>query len=113
MSACFARSLAHSLTSLLLDPPDLESSLNMARDLSWFTRSLSDLQTQTVHAAACSTQRLKPLARPTHLEKGSLRLGGENMVLDGFSTMFTITVWAELFFWALGGLVSRTGLGAP
>lgn len=42
-----------------------------------------------------------PLQQPaslTHLEKGSLRLGGENMVLEGFSTMFTITVWAELFF---------------
>lgn len=48
----------------------------------------------------------------THLEKGSLRLGGENTVLLGFSTMFTITVWDELFFWAFGGLVSRTGLGA-
>lgn len=34
-------------TSLFLDPADLESSLNMARDLSWFTKSLSDLQHKT------------------------------------------------------------------
>lgn len=36
-------------TSLFLDPADLESSLNMARDLSWFTKSLSDLQHRSRH----------------------------------------------------------------
>lgn len=36
-------------TSLFLDPEDLESSLYMARDLSWFTKSLSDLQHKTRH----------------------------------------------------------------
>lgn len=37
------------LTSLFLDPADLESSLciERERDLSWFTKSLSDLQQQT------------------------------------------------------------------
>lgn len=34
-------------TSLCLDPPDLELSLYMARDLSWFIKSLSDLQHRT------------------------------------------------------------------
>lgn len=34
-------------TSLFLDPADLES--NMARDLSWFTKSLSDLQHKYTH----------------------------------------------------------------
>lgn len=34
-------------TSLCLDPEALESSLNIARDLSWFTKSLSDLQNKT------------------------------------------------------------------
>lgn len=34
-------------TSLFLDPADLESSLYMAKDLSWFTKSLSDLQHTT------------------------------------------------------------------
>lgn len=94
-----------SLTSLLLDPPDLESSLNMARDLSWFTRSLSDLQRKQTNTGVSVGVVVVVVVAPaapgveaTHLEKGSLRLGGENMVLGGFSTMFTVTVWAELFF---------------